>query len=517
MPLPYYIESTTKLWIKDHFAPYGSNVYYVQKVAGYTPNDLAVFDFIDDFNDESINTTKWFTDGIGTIQESGDTAYVACTQSNSYPRFVSTIPLYFRHYMVEYDVKVTGAVSESCRMGYTSHYVDGSELANWFLFFDSSRYLRFWTRINGVWALRWSYTTAITLNTWYKIRVIETVAGVKLQLLNSSSALLAESGSFRYDYKNQNSIYFGQRTTGDSGYWDNFKIRRYATIEPTVTVTVEGSAYKVKIKNNTGEELRDYQVSIPASSLGTLTSTTSLCIDQIYKTPLKNAYHDTLLYSTLNIPDMTRDVTNNNTLTMLNTSKTSDRFNANNAVAFNGVNARGVIAHNTSLDIFNTNVFTTILWLRQIGDYSTTWAALLSKGVNLNANRWNLHIISNEVGFWIYDADSTLSFANSYSPININDGQWHMVAFVRNGSNILVYKDGEYIRTYALVNISNFSNTYDVNIGCRLNNGTYEQYYNGEFGEVLLYNVAYTNTQILNYYNLSKYKYVPMTTHGNQF
>lgn len=519
MPLPYYIENTTTLWIKDDIAPFGTNIYTVQKVSGYSPNDLAVFDFIDNFNDQTIDPNKWFTDGVGTMEEtSGGYAHIVSLLANKYPRFVSAIPLYIRNYMVEYDVQISGASSEACRMGYTSHYIDGSELANWFLYWDSNKYLRFWTRINGDWALRWSYTTPISIDTWYKMRIIETHAGVKVQLLNSSSTLLAESGFYGYDYKNQNSIYFGQRSFNDSGYWDNFKIRRYAEIEPTVTVTTEGSVYKVKVTNNTGEELRSYQIQIPASSLGTLTSTTSLNINTVYKSPLKSNYYNILYNCTLNIPDMTRDITDQHTLTTYNTLKTVDRFNgSNNSTVFDGMNSRGVLANATDLNLFNSDTFTLHCWLRQIGNYPSTWVVLLSDATGATANRWYFRIVANEVGLYIQDADSNITLGGSYSPTTINDGQWHLVTIVRNSANLLIYKDGVYVRTFALTGITNFSSSNNINIGCSVTNGIYERFFNGEYGEITLHSTAFSDVQVSNYYTLSKYKYIENTSHLIKF
>ena len=551
MPLPYYIENNTTLWIKDDIAPFGTNIYTVQKVSGYSPNDLAVFDFIDNFNDQTIDPNKWFTDGIGVIEETaGGYAHVVSLLANKYPRFVSAIPLYIRNYMVEYDVQISGASSEACRMGYTSHYIDGSELANWFLYWDSSKYLRFWTRINGAWALRWSYTTPISIDTWYKMRIIETHAGVKVQLLNSSSTLLAESGFFRYDYKAQNSIYFGQRSFRDAGYWDNFKIRRYAEIEPTVVVTTEtmvGNAelvatdgvilqtsgsetlvtqdagesstiYKVVVKNNTCEELRDYQIQIPASSLGTLTATTSLNINTVYKSPLKSNYYNILYNCTLNIPDMTRDITDQHTLTTYNTLKTVDRFNgSNNSTLFDGINSRGVLDNATDLNLFNSDTFTLHCWLRQIGNYPSTWVVLLSDATGATANRWYFRIVANEVGLYVQDADSNITLGGSYSPTTINDGQWHLVTIVRNGANLLIYKDGVYVRTFALTGITNFSSSNNINIGCSVTNGIYERFFNGEYGEITLHSTAFSDVQVSNYYTLSKYKYIENTSHLIKF
>jgi len=521
MAIPYYIEGTSTCWIKDNIAPYGVNIYYIQKISGYTPDEYNVFDQIDNFDDNSIDSNKWFVNGQGTKQETGGTAYVACTAVNTYPRFVTALsnPLTMRNYMVEYDVKVTGVESEACRAGWTPTYFDPvNDYYSWFIFFNSTKNLVFRTRIDGSYGTRWTSSTTIVLNTWYKIRVIKLATNqVKVQLLNSSSTLLADSGFFACDVYPENSFYFGQRTGTDAGYWDNIKIRRYASTEPTVTVTTEGSAYKVKVVNNTNEELRDYQIQIPASSLGTLTSTTSLCVDVLYRSPLKRNYYNTFYNCILNIPNATRDIVNNHTVSSYNTTKTTDRFNVLNSTIFDGSSTRLALTDANDLDIFNSSKFTVICWLKQIGDYSTNIASILSKATNTSANRYHFRIIANEIGMYIQDSDSTSTLYGSYSPLIINDNAWHMITFVRNGTNILTYKDGVYLRTFDISSISNFSNSYSINIGCNLNNSVYEQYFSGEFGEIMIHDSAFTANEVSNYYNLSKYKYIINTSHLNKF
>lgn len=521
MAMPYFIEGTSTCWIKDNIAPYGTNIYYIQKISGYAPDKYNILDKFDDFNDNSVDANNFFVDGQGTKSETGGTAYVACTQTDTYPRFVTALsnPLIKRNYMVEYDVRVTGASSEACRMGYTPVYYDSAnDYYSWFMFFNSSRYLNLRTRINGSYGTRWTCSTAVTLNTWYKIRVIKLETNkVKVQLFNSSSTLIAESGFFNCDVYPQNSLYFGQRTGSDAGYWDNFRIRRYATTEPTVTVTSEGSAYKVKVVNNTNEELRDYQIQVPAANLGTLTATTSLCVDSLYRSPLKKNYYNTFYDCVLNIPNVTRDIINNHTLTTYNTTKTTDRFNVLNSTVFNGSDTRAALTDANDLDIFNFNEFTLICWIKQIGDYSTNIASIFSKATNTSANRWHFRIIANEIGLYIQDSNSTSTLYGSYGPLTINDDLWHMITFIRNGINLLTYKDGTLLRTFDISDVTNFSNTYAVNIGCNLNNSIYEQYFSGEFGEIILHNKTLTASELLNYYNLSRHKYVENTSHTIKF
>ena len=504
MPLSYYIEGTSTLWIKDNIAPYGTNIYYVEKVAGYTPNGSAIFDLWEDFLGTSLNTLIWTSGGVsGTISDS------IFTLQNASSGYIESKTLYSPNSLVE--LKVSHQSGQRGPFGFRSATAQkaaawqgaaGSLLTDHRFAHDGS-------------AGDWDNDGVNRSGTSYNIYgVAHIAAGPKFYVNYSYRGEITTTIPGAVNLPVHIYAYSGE------GYIkvDWIRVRKYIPNDPTITVTTEGALYKIVVANNTNEELRAYQIAIPASSLGTLTATTSLSINPVYRSPLKNKYYETASNCILNIPDMTRDITNKHSVSIINASQTYDRFNAvNNSTVFNGTNTRSVITHATDLNIFNSNTFTLICWLKQNANYSTTWAALLSKAINLNANRWNLHIMSNEVGFYLYDADSVLNFAGSYSPININDTYWHMVAFVRNGSNILVYKDGIYIRTYPLTNIANFSNTNDVNIGCRLNSGIYEQYFNGEFGEILLYSTAYSDTQILNYYTLSNYKYVDKLSHVDIF
>lgn len=519
MAIPYYPDGNGSLWIKDDLAPFGTNVYYVQLVSGYAPDDKAIFDFMDNFNDDSIDSSKWFTDGTGTIEEINGTAHIVSAALNKYPRFVTKIPLKLKNYVVEYDVKITSAASEACRIGYTSYYTDGSELSNWFLYVTSDKYVHFWTRIDGDWQRRWSYNTALLLNTWYKIRLIDTDNGIKVRLLNFNSQLIDESDYYEYDYNAENSIYFGQRSTGDSGYFDNFTVRRYASIEPTSTVTAENSGYKVVVKNNIGQELHDYQISIPTTNIGTLTPSSSVYVMPVYKTPLKQPYYEFYSDCIMNIPHMNLDITNKHTMVFYNTIKNDDRFDISNSTEFSGINTRGYIATKSDLNLFNGNNFTLNMWLQQLDDYSTSWCALLSKAVNTTStsNRWRLRINKNEVGFLIADSSSIVDFTGSANPIKINDQLWHMVTFVRNGSYLYTYKDGVYKQTLSLKGLSNFTNSDNVDIASAFTTINYSNYFNGRFGETTLYNTTYDTPSILNYYNLNKYKYINNIISGVQY
>lgn len=516
MSISYYIDNLNKLWIKDDIAPNGYNIYYIKKISGYTPNEDNIFEFVDNFNDTSINTTKWFTDGTGVITETGSYAYVKSVGTNTYPRFVTVDSIDLTNRILEYDVKVISFAVDSCRIGYTSYYLDGNTLALWYLYVDVNGYVNLWTRINGVWALRWKSTYQIIEGSWYKFRFINTDSTLKFQLLRTNETLITQSDEFSYDKTYvQNFIYFGQRSAGDEGYFDNFTIRKYITTEPTVTVKTEGQDYKIVVKNNLNEELHDYQVYIPTESLGTITSTTSLFISNLYRTPLTQPYNKLYTNCKMNIIRMLEDTTNNHNISIYNKTNSNGRFNDYvNSVYFNGVNTRGVIYNTEDLNLFNTDNFTLSFWIKQTGDYTNSWCNLISKSANITntINRWRLIINQNNVCFIIQDDSIGLDCTNLQNPIKINDSNWHMITFVRSGSYLYTYKDASLMQTISLNSITNFANTTNVDIGATVTSVAYDKFFNGYFGEIVLYNTSLSAKSILKRYNLSQKKYIKFIT-----
>ena len=63
MALPYWIEQledgSFKIWTKTSIAANSSTVLYVQKRDGYSPDGDSVFEFFDDFEGTSLDTSKW--------------------------------------------------------------------------------------------------------------------------------------------------------------------------------------------------------------------------------------------------------------------------------------------------------------------------------------------------------------------------------------------------------------------------------------------------------------------------
>ncbi len=272
--------------------------------------------------------------------------------------------------------------------------------------------------------------------------------------------------------------------------------------------------YKVIVKNNSSNELHDVQFKIPSTNLGTINQTTSLNISTLYKTPLKFPYYAIYDNCIMNIPHANSDITGNHTLNVYNSTNTYGRFNdVGNSAYFNGTNTRGVVTNKDDLNIFSYNNFTLNIWMKQLKDYSTDYCAILAKAANTNSNvnRWRLEIISNNIGFIIYDCSRTYSFIGLPNQIKINDNKYHLLTFVRDGAYLYTYKDGKYMQTMSLANMCSFTTTDNLDIGCMFTTVNYDKYCKTNFGEITLYASSWDVKNILKYYDITKSEYIPMT------
>lgn len=513
MSNPYYIDDDNRIWIKDSIASNGTNVYYIKQTSGYIPNIDNIFDFADNFNDNSINSSKWYTSGVGVIEEKYNCAHIKATVNNGYPKFITVPSLTLSNQIIEYKVKTIGISTNSCEIGYTSY--DNITLY-WYLYIDSDKYINLWTRTNGVWSLQWRSVTPVIINTWYKFKFIINSNGIQFYLLKLDESVITNSESYLCDMPKTGSLYIGNRSIGDESFFDSFIIRQYYDTELVVSVVPENDYYKIIIKNNSLTELHDCQIKIQIDNL----NTTSLNIYSLYKTPLKNPYYNIYNNCVMNIPHINEDIIGNHVLNIYNSTNTIGRFSdVDNSAHFNGINTRAIINNTDDLNIFNLSNFTLHIWIKQLTDYITDYCTILSKAINTNnsTNRWRLQIINNSVGFIVSDSTQIYSFVSLSNPIKINDNEWHLLTFVRNNDYLYTYKDAKYMQTMPLINIKNFTTTDNVDIGCMFTTINYDKYCNADFGEITLYTVSQDIKNILKYYDITKFKYIPTSVNIYQY
>ena len=84
----------------------------------------------------------------------------------------------------------------------------------------------------------------------------------------------------------------------------------------------------------------------------------------------------------------------------------------------------------------------------------------------------------------------------------MNDGEWHYVVGVRDGSNLHMYVDGVLENTGSISD-SDYSNNSPITIGA-YNSGDY--YFSGSIDDVRIYNRALSEGEVKALYDLEKPK-----------
>ena len=107
------------------------------------------------------------------------------------------------------------------------------------------------------------------------------------------------------------------------------------------------------------------------------------------------------------------------------------------AFSFNGRNSYVSIPDSTSLDVLATSI-TVMAWIKvNHSTVNSDWEGIVTKG---NAS-WRLMATAGTKT--VYFAASGTSSADIGGSRNVNDGQWHHVAGVYDGANLLIYVDGK--------------------------------------------------------------------------
>ena len=102
--------------------------------------------------------------------------------------------------------------------------------------------------------------------------------------------------------------------------------------------------------------------------------------------------------------------------------------------------------------------------------------------------------------FQLKDKDNEGTLIGDKDPV-VNDGNWHLITAVRDGNlgRNFLYVDGSKVDTAVQTYNASFEGTVDINIGY-LNVSPY-YYFTGSLDEVALYNVALSESEILEHYN----------------
>ncbi len=197
--------------------------------------------------------------------------------------------------------------------------------------------------------------------------------------------------------------------------------------------------------------------------------------------------------------------------------KSADSVNAaNNTVTFNGITGFGQfiitkeIIDNypgTALNFDGTDDYVSIpnesdydftdsltveAWIK-VNAFDKIWQAVINKGDD--AWRLQRYTSTNNLDF----GTNGLSNLDLQGSTNVNDGHWHHIAAVFDGSYKYLYVDG---RLDASVAVTGTISTNDLLVNIAENTGATGRNFNGTIDEVRIWNRALDSTQIREHMNL---------------
>jgi hypothetical protein len=118
---------------------------------------------------------------------------------------------------------------------------------------------------------------------------------------------------------------------------------------------------------------------------------------------------------------------------------------------------------------------------------------------------WNYRIWLNGGSIAADTANSAGAYESIGSPLSTyNNGNWYLVMFTRNSSNLRLYVNGSEVANGA-ASLATVSSSQEVWIGRSAFSGAYQ--WVGDFGETFIYNRVLTSTEILQNYNATKATY----------
>ncbi|MBN1339275.1 MAG: VCBS repeat-containing protein, partial [Bacteroidales bacterium] len=161
------------------------------------------------------------------------------------------------------------------------------------------------------------------------------------------------------------------------------------------------------------------------------------------------------------------------------------------ALNFDGVNDYVSIPNEAAFDF--TNSMTVEAWIR-VDSFTKTWQAIITKG----DNSWRIQRYNN-TGYICFDTDGT-GIQQLISNTNMNDGLWHHIAAVYDGTAKYLYVDGRLDNMIATTgNIDN--NNYPVLLG--ENAQQTGRQFDGKMDELRIWNTALDSITIREHIHLS--------------
>ena len=154
------------------------------------------------------------------------------------------------------------------------------------------------------------------------------------------------------------------------------------------------------------------------------------------------------------------------------------------ALDFDGTNDYVSIANESNFDF--TTAMTVEAWIK-VDTFDKEWQAMVTKG----DNTWRLHraASTNHISF----GTDGVNITDLEGSTDVNDGQWHHIAGVFDGSNKYLYVDGN---LDAFANVTGTIDTDNALVNIAENSQSIDRYFDGRIDEVRIWNIARSGANI---------------------
>jgi PKD repeat protein len=173
-----------------------------------------------------------------------------------------------------------------------------------------------------------------------------------------------------------------------------------------------------------------------------------------------------------------------------------------NTAVFNG--ATGVILSNHAACNFGTSDYSISCWVKTpVTSKMMVWQESGKNGAKDNQTWLRLgdNTTDRVIRFDIEDGSGS-AILNIGSASSVSDDQWHHLVAVRQGMVISVYIDGIKKGSLTASGLKDVSNDEDFKIGVQEGATSNSSFFNGEIDDVIIYNKALSDAEVLNLFNL---------------
>lgn len=233
-------------------------IWQIYTASAYHNGD-EVFEFFDDFNGSSLDSSKWTSVNTGGSIDVSDSILTVTGGSSSFQDVISYDD-FNRPVVGEYMAKLTLASSTPDWNGIgfmnkdtiNDYHVTGIE--------SVKTYPNRWIVGDGSSSFTHNTVTNVGADSWHSYKIERLPDGVTTKFYMDGSLKVTINQDDNNESRN---VWFMARAV--STYIDWVFVRKYTNTEPTVTIIDKGDYWEVNIYNVSTSDLSEYQISIPLS------------------------------------------------------------------------------------------------------------------------------------------------------------------------------------------------------------------------------------------------------------